>query len=210
MDGCKRDGQWLLTSRLLQLPVKCKTVFTFRTGFLYIQVCQLSWCEYFSKETKLLHIAGIEYCYYHFHLIDFNAFFFLRLCMQGYTRLGAESLASTIYSLLCPLNINFRPSPLHFSAHTWFFLFFILNSPHITENPLQKFCKIGLQNQHRSFMLMIFKGNSCSTEEFFFTTFSQFCRYFTSIFELSMALKHLLLPASYTKFHSSAIRTWYM
>lgn len=83
--------------------------------------------------------------------------FFFFLCMQGYTRLGTESLASTIYSLLCPLNISFRPSPLRFSEHTWFF---ILNSPHITEIPLQKFCKIGLQNRHRSFMLMIFKGNN--------------------------------------------------
>lgn len=82
----KEGGQWLLTSRLLQLPVKCKTVFTFRTGFLYFQVCQLLWCEYFSKETKLLHIAGNEYCDYHLHLIDFNAFLFLLLFSSLHAR----------------------------------------------------------------------------------------------------------------------------
>lgn len=141
-----------MTSFSLQLQAKCKTVFTFKNGFLYFQECKLSWCEYFSKETNkgrdsftLLEMS-IVYC--HLHLIDPTA----GCCfVLGFFSLqGAESLVSTIYSLLCPLNTSFRPSPLCFSAHTYFFF-----HPELLYKILCRGCaKMDVTNRHRSFMLI--------------------------------------------------------
>lgn len=68
--------------------------------------------------------------------IFFCSFFFLFL---------TESILSIFYSLLCPLNTSFRPSPVRFSAHIWnFFFFFFFTCTHlVTANSQQRMWKNG-------------------------------------------------------------------
>ncbi len=107
--------------------------------------------------------------YYHLNLIDSTAGC---CCCHCFSLQGAESLANTIYSLLCPLNTSFRPSPLRFSAHTYFF-----SSWTSLQNPLQRMCKNGCNEPTQVIYVDIRRDNDALLKDSeVFHILSQFCR----------------------------------
>ncbi len=140
--------------------------------------------------------------YYHLNLIDSTAGC---CCCCCFSLQCAESLANTIYSLLCPLNTSFRPSPLCFSAHTYFF-----SSWTSLQNPLQRMCKNGWNEPTQVIYVDIRRDNDALLKDSeVFHILSQFCRHVKSC-ELSKALKCIFFPKSYIIFHRRAIQTWFM